>query len=87
MPPFLNIPRRSPMTTETKPMVQSSVLWGLAGIAIPALTEACQYVGALPAGIVPAPIAYGVAALGWILAMYGRFYGSNKPISGVLSPK
>ncbi len=76
------------MSEQTKPAVQSSVLWGLAAIAIPAVAEACKYVGALPAGIVPVPIAYGIAGLGWLLALYGRFYGSNKPIDGVLmTPK
>ncbi len=91
MGPFLNLPngilseqgRKKYM--ETKPAVESSVLWGLSGIAVPALTEACKYLGGLPVGILPTPVSYGIAALGWILALYGRFYGANKPISGLIT--
>ncbi len=92
MSPFLNLPngvlseegRKKYMTKETKPAVQSQVLWGLAAIAVPFLTDICTYLGGLPSGSLPAPIAYGVTALGWFLALYGRFYGSNKPISGLV---
>lgn len=85
MPPFINTRRVMTPPAETKPMVQFSVLWGLAAIALPALTEACKFIGALPPGTIPLPMAYGVAAIGWGLALYGRLYGSNKPIEGVFT--
>ena len=95
MSPFLNLPngllseegRKLMAEQQNKPAVQSSVLWGLAAIALPAAAEACKYLGALPPGILPLPVSYGVAGLGWLLALYGRFYGSNRPISGVFSDK
>lgn len=72
---------------ETKPAVQSSVLWGLTLIALPYLSDAIKYLGALPPGVLPTPVTYGLTAVGWGLALYGRLYGSNKPISGVIIPK
>lgn len=68
---------------ETKPMVQSSVLWGLMGIAVPFIAEACKYIGALPIGTVPTPVTYAIAGIGWATAVYGRLYGTNLPINGV----
>lgn len=86
MPPMLNFPRRVRMP-ETKPAIKSSVLWGLAAIAVPYITQACQYLGTLPAGTLPLPVAYAIAGVGWVTAAYGRLYGSNKPISGILTTK
>jgi len=83
MPPMLNIPTKP----ETKPAVQSSVLWGLTMIAIPYLSDAIKYLGALPPGVIPTPVTYGLTAAGWLLALYGRLYGTNKPISGIVTTK
>lgn len=79
---MLNIP---PTPKDTKPAIQSSVLWGLTLIALPYLSEAIKYLGTLPPGILPTPVTYGLTAVGWGLALYGRLYGNNKPISGVIT--
>jgi hypothetical protein len=72
---------------ETKPAVQSGVLWGLFTMAVPYLIEGITYVTALPPGTVPHPVILGLSATGWVLALYSRIYGTNKPISGILKSK
>lgn len=70
---------------DPKPAIQSISLWALASMAIPFLGEVAKYLGALPPGVLPTPVTYGIMAVSWGVTVYRKLYGDNKPISGLLT--
>lgn len=87
MPPVLNIRRRFMDPIETKPAVQSSVIWTLAALAVPYLGDVLTYLGQLPPGTLPHPLALGVTGAGYLFLLYKRLHGDNKPIAGIVLQK
>jgi hypothetical protein len=69
---------------ESKPAVQSTVIWTLAALAVPYLSDAFTYLGQLPPGTFPHPVSLGITGIGYLFLLYKRLYGDNKPISGVV---
>ena len=76
-----------PEPVETKPALQSSVIWTLAALAVPYLSDVFTYLGQLPPGTFPHPVSLGITGIGYLFLLYKRINGENKPISGIVVQK
>lgn len=75
------------LSTESKPAIASVTIWGAA------IVLGAQVIGVLPEIITTiGPLlsprtVVAVTAIGGLISIFGRVFGNNKPISGLVSSK
>lgn len=73
--------------TDTKPAVQSWTIWGGAIVLATQILSVFPDIVTTIAPIISPHAVVVVTALGGLLTIFGRVFGTNKPISGLVNQR